>query len=217
MQLKFKYLILVLITLTNPWFFKILNVNILATVLLVVITFLLFIQISWDKNRPLIQMAIILFSVYTFIITNSNFDKLLFVRTTEEVYGLNERRNYYPKYIGLIFQNKINITLNKYLANLSENLDPNIYFFAGHPRERGNISDFEKFSPILIPFFLIGLFWSIRIRNGFVFGYNLSIIFFSGFLSPNNNIGSLMFFPLMCVLICQGIIITINMLHNHRR
>lgn len=199
-----KYLIFFSIVLSNYWFWRILKHNFLVALLLLLITFLLFITIK-KRYYLLIFATITIASILVLILIRSDFDKTLFLHTQEEIHSLNQRRSYYPKNIGAIFQNKFNLSLYKFKRNIFANLDLNMYFFANHPRERGNISDFEKFSPFLIPAFIIGMLLSIKNKNQILLSYFLFSLLISGIFSINSYLGPIFFFVLICILSSQGI------------
>jgi hypothetical protein len=49
------------------------------------------------------------------------------------------------------------IAVYRLTQNFSEIVDPNMYFFANHPRERVGINEVEKFPYILLPLFVYGV------------------------------------------------------------
>lgn len=212
MQSKLKYLVPILIIFSSPWFWKILNNNIFVAAFLLVITLGLFILLNVRKNKILLLTAIILSIILSLFLIKFGFDKSLFTKTTEETSILNQRRSYYPATIGSIFQNKVSLSLNSYTRNFFDNLDPNEYFFAGHPRERSGISEYEKFSPLLIPFLLIGILWGIKSGNKLLLISSMGTAVISGFIDQNFYLGPILFFPIICVLIATGInVIIVNM------
>lgn len=210
-----KNLIFFSIVLSNYWFWRILKHNFLVALLLLLITFLLFISIK--RYNLLIFAAITIASILVLILIRSDFDKTLFLHTEEEIHSLNQRRSYYPKNIGAIFQNKFNLSLYKFKRNIFANLDLNMYFFANHPRERGNISDFEKFSPFLIPAFIIGMLLNIKNKNQILLFYFLLSLLISGVFSINSYLGPIFFFVLICVLSGQGIVYVVFKLNSGNR
>jgi len=98
--------------------------------------------------------------------------------------------------------------------NFSEVIDPNLYFFANHPRERVGIKEFEKFPYILLPVFLIGIFALIRNRSFvpsrtkklalFSFSFILPIFLISliGHINPS---GPFTIFPFLAVTASLGL------------
>lgn len=210
MQIKLKYLILIFILFSSSWFWRIVNYSIPVAVFLLIITFALFTLLVSKKSKGLLIITVFLFNLFTLFLIKPDFDKSLFSKTLEEKNILNQRRSYYPKAIGQIFQNKVNLSIHRYIENFFDNLDPNTYFFSGHPRERSGISEFEKFSPLLIPFFLFGLWRSISSGSQILSVFSLGIAILSSFFNPNFLSGSVLFFPLIAVLISYGIVAVIT-------
>lgn len=61
----------------------------------------------------------------------------LFMISPSALNQINTRRSYYPKLIGVAFENKYMFRLNKIEDAVFKFLDPNFYLFASHPRENG--------------------------------------------------------------------------------
>jgi hypothetical protein len=99
------------------------------------------------------------------------------------------------------------IAFYRMLNNFSEVVDPNLYFFANHPRERVGITEFEKFPYLLLPFFVYGLVAIISKRK---FNKNLKISFFAPillltFIGNKNNLGPFSLFPFIVVVCTLGL------------
>lgn len=101
------------------------------------------------------------------------------------------------------------ISLFRMKDNFSESLDPTLYFFANHPRERVGVEEFEKFPYILLPFFLIGIFskkFKIKSKT-FVFSFLAPIILVT-FIGNNNRLGPFSLFPFITVTAAYGLWLT---------
>lgn len=104
---------------------------------------------------------------------------------------------------------KETISLFRMKDNFSESLDPMLYFFANHPRERVGVEEFEKFPYILLPFFLIGIFskkFKIRSKT-FVFSFFAPIVL-ATFIGNNNRLGPFSLFPFITVTAAYGLWLT---------
>lgn len=89
--------------------------------------------------------------------------------------------------------------------NFFEAIDPNLYFFANHPRERVNIQEFEKFPYILFPVFLIGILsFTYKRMNPIWIPLVLPVILIS-FIGHKNALGPFSLFPFFTLTITQGI------------
>lgn len=89
--------------------------------------------------------------------------------------------------------------------NFFEAIDPNLYFFANHPRERVNIQEFEKFPYILFPFFLIGILSLTYKRVNSIWIPLIFPIVLISFIDHKNALGPFSLFPFFAVTITQGI------------
>lgn len=171
--------------------------------LIVSVAFSIFLYFALGKTKAI---AIFLY-ISTFIIFFSNFQisKSVFYLEELDIYNLNIRRSYYSgDLVGRFAENKPLKFLTNYKQNFFQGIDPNFYFFANHPRERGGISEFEKLSPIFIPLFLIGVIDYLRRRIYQPFYYSL---FTLSLISTGGMIDnfSYLLFPFFALSIYHGI------------
>jgi len=99
------------------------------------------------------------------------------------------------------------IAFFRILDNISYVVDPNLYFFANHPRQRVGIKEFEKFPYILTPFFVIGLFQLFRSEKDRPF---LSVMIMVplviiSFIGNINSLGPFCLFPVIVVAVVSGL------------
>ncbi|MDD5415723.1 MAG: hypothetical protein PHE48_01815 [Candidatus Daviesbacteria bacterium] len=159
---------------------------------------------------------LVLTAVLSFIAVKGAFDENLFRSSALDIQQYNKRHEFYAKDLGKIYTNKFSLTyfkeynfpLIKLQRNLFANLDPNLYFFASHPRERAGVEEFNKYSPIFLPFFLIGVFYSIYILLPNFLIYAISVLLLSSIISSKYNLGPILFFPLINYLITVGLILS---------
>jgi hypothetical protein len=122
---------------------------------------------------------IFVFIIITFLVLRVGFDKNIFFTSSREQLQLNERHGLYAIELGQLFTNKVSLHFYKYFSgsirkleqNLFYSLDPNLYFFASHPRERAEVGEFDKYPWVLLPFFIVGLFLVIQYRYLVVITY----------------------------------------------
>lgn len=97
------------------------------------------------------------------------------------------------------------IAIFRVQENFSELIDPNLYFFANHPREELGVNEFEKFSYLLLPFFTYGNFALIkRKETKVVFFFFLIPIFLASFFG-RNVLGPFSVFPYFVLTIYLGV------------
>lgn len=210
-----KRLILLGIVFLNFWIWKIIVENINIAIIITILTFLLF-QILTGKNFKVLSLTfiIVLFSILSFQILKTGFDKKIQTLKAEDNIKLNERHLYYSQELGNLFLNRkvlnfyrnYSLSLYKYEQNLFSNLDLNLYFFASHPRERADVAEFEKFPMLFLPFFIIGTILLIYWGSNWAFIYLILASSMSAFITSVYPLGPILFFPFVSVSIAIGII-----------
>ncbi len=160
----------------------------------------------------------ILFTLTSFMMIRSGSDKGLLSPTPEDQIKLNDRHFYYAKELDKLFLNRkvlnyyknYSLPVYKFEGNLFSNLDFNLYFFSSHPRERAGIGEFEKYSPLFLPFFILGMLLMIYRVSIWAAGYLIVSVFVSAFISPTYELGPILFFPLINICITLGLIYSLN-------
>lgn len=192
---------LVLVLLANSWIYKIISVNFLIGISVIVTTAFLY---KNSKYSFLFFLPLLFFQITTTqksSLTNiANDDRRL----------IDLRLRAYPSKVLRVGywleERKESIALSRISRNLFENFDPNLYFFANHPRERVGIKEFEKFHFIFLPFFLAGLFSLIKTGQRALpvlsFLIPLSVL---SFIGNQNILGSFSVFPFFAVCIATGV------------
>lgn len=222
--INYPYILLLAITFGNLWIWRIFKENFIVGILLIVLNLLLFKQVTTKVQKNQLLALTFIFLVISFIILKSGFDTSIFTISSEERIQQNARHGFYSVELGHLFKNKISLQLYKHLdrpiyklqRNFFYNLDPNLYFFASHPRERAGIGEFEKYSWILLPLFIVGLF--LVIRNYLKVGiYLVSTAVISMFLTPTFYLGPILFFPLINIIVTLGLIYCLKNFKNKRR
>lgn len=110
---------------------------------------------------------------------------------------------FYP--VKFFEQSKLFIVSGRIQHNFFEAIDPSLYFFSGHPRQRVGFDEFEKFSYIFLPVFILGI-----VRSGKLYSFpNLFFLFlpivFISFIGHRNPYGPLIFFPFIAGSIGCGL------------
>ncbi|HUV71504.1 MAG TPA: hypothetical protein VMW25_00710 [Clostridia bacterium] len=131
--------------------------------------------------------------------------KTIFYLNDLDIYSVNQRRSYYQNpLLGRFFENKLNRYVFNYEKNLFEGIDINYYFFATHPRERLGVDEIKKFPELVLPLFLIGLYFSLKRKQLLSIFYFLSSLLIAAFFSPIDTF-SFFFFPFLVINIYFGI------------
>ena len=205
--------IIFILIFSNPWIYVIYRNNPILASLIGLITLLLFLTKIFKQKTYI--FIFILLSILVLLLLRTGFDSTIFSKNPTEVKQLNTRHEFYNQDLGFLFTNKYSLnyyqnyslSVLKLNRNLFYNLDPNLYFFASHPREKAGINEFEKFSAVYLPFFIIGLF-SIIFRKNYKWLkiYSILTILISAFLIPTFPIGPILFFPIVLLLIENGLL-----------
>lgn len=214
-----EFLILTLFTVANYWFWQIFKAS------LVLCAFLLFLEFAIFKltNKKDTKKEIVFYYVFIilcmlmfgFFVIKQKFDETIVVNSPTEVHILNQRHGYLSEGLGVIFTNKVsqqyyanwNPKIGKYLRNVSYILDPNLYFYRSHPREKAGIDEAEKYSPFVLPFFIIGILFLITHAESYLplIIYLLLAVFISGFIDPGCSLGPVLMFPFMNIFLYLGL------------
>lgn len=200
-----KIVLIVLISIANFWIWRIFVQSPILALALMLLSIFLILRLK--------VLSLILMILLSLFLLRTSFDTNLLYVSPLEKDKLENRHEYYAQNLGRIYRNRIGIYLHKnvspYVArfekNLAYNLDPNLYFFASHPRERLGIDEFDKFPLIALPFFLIGLGVLFLDKNNFLPIYVLAAVFISGFLFPGYRLGPVLMFPFMTAIIYLGL------------
>lgn len=211
-------LVHILVILLSPWWWIIIWRNFLTGLLVFVLSFVVFQYFFKSKSRILLLLLLSLTAILFFISTRKAFDESILRVSALDIQQYSRRHEFYANSLGKIYTNRFSLTyfkeynlpLYKLQRNFFANLDPNLYFFASHPRERLGIEEFKKYSPIFLPFFLIGALYSIYVPLFGILIYSVSVLFLSSIISPAYELGPMLFFPIVNLMITIGIVLSIK-------
>ncbi len=204
--MKNKIILSVLITFLNFWIWRVFGEDTLLGVALI------FLSISLIFRFRI--LTVVLFLVLSVVFLKTNPDTNLMYISPLEKHWLIQRHEYYAESLGSIYRNRAGLYLNyellpyvfKYTRNLGYNLDPNLYFFANHPRERGGGIEFEKFSPFLLPLFIVGVLILVSGRDKFLISYFIAAQLVNALAFPGYMLGPILIFPFITATIYLGAI-----------
>lgn len=219
--------IILLVSLANFWIWRILNLNIPVGVLLIIISWLLyssFLKNNYPKATNL--LLAIIFAFLSLWVLKTGFDRSITISSTEEIDRMNQRHGFYANDLGNLYQNRLSIyyytninpVIFKIKRNFFYNLDPNLYFFASHPRERAEVGEFDKYPPFYLPLFIIGILSFIRKSITRVTAvYFIGTVVISTLIRPAYNLGPVLLFPVINVIIASGLILFLQKVKGVRR
>lgn len=218
------YIFLLILTAANYWVWQLFSNNLDLGIILLVIELGLFILITKKNLKKVytitLSVSVLLLLTISAFLLRGEFDQTLLTISPTETSILNQRHGYLIEGLGKIFPNKYipyyklqeyDMATGKYLQNIFYSLDPNLYFFRSHPREKAGIDEYNKYSPIVLPLFIAGvLFLTIYYRKyKFLILYSLLAILFTGFISPKYKLGPILMFPPVNIILYLGLIAVI--------
>jgi len=154
-----KALIFFIVVFGNSWIWSVAERGFWLAAVCVLASVCLFklLQIKSPKRNLVVVSVLTLVAIVGFQV--KEFDLKSFVETTSlQKDVIDKRMRLYPnpRIAHWFEQRGESIAFYRILANMGEALDINYYFFANHPRERHGVTESEKFSPLILPLFLMG-------------------------------------------------------------
>ncbi len=212
------YAVLLLVLVLTPWFWFIVKVNPLILLVLVIFNFLLLFSLIKLSGRIINAIVAALFAILILFNLQQGFDKSISAQSIDQNISQNKRHGYYSASLGKLYTNKISIyyytkisrPFTKLQKNLFSTLDLNLYFFGSSPRERTDVSEFEKYSFLMMPFFLVGIYAVVKKRMLSVKLYFIAAILASSVINANYLLGPVLFFPLINTVITLGFLAVIR-------
>lgn len=218
-----RLLVPLLVIILNPWWWVIIQRNLWIGFLVLMLSFIIFLFFFQNKSRITFFLLLFLTAVNFLVIIKDSFDKNIFRYSALDIQQHFRRNEFYANGLGKLYKNRFSLTyfkiyypaIYKLQSNLFSNLDPNLYFFSSHPRERLGVEEFKKYSPIFLPFFLLGALYFISTSPTKIFFYLIPISLLSSVISPFYNLGPILFFPFINLLTASGIIISFKRVQKY--
>ena len=210
----------------NLWIWRVFSFNFWIGILVVVCTFLLYRFCastseessslrSWPPSEVLFIFVFLLLLFFQYKTTNV---RSLTILSNDDIRVRDMRlKEYPPVKVTLLGKTiwipaahwfegrKESIAFFRILDNFSQTVDPNLYFFGNHPRERAGVSEFEKFPFVFFPAFIYGLFVMAKEKKKMCWLSLLLSLFLISIISNKNPIGPFSLFPVISVAIAFGI------------
>lgn len=199
---------LLIVLLCNNWTWEIYSFNLLLIIILLAASASLYFSAIRKSNKLLCIFCLFLIPIL-FIqwktTKNAGLDYMsetdwsLFATRRSELSAVAPNLE---KYLG----NKSEYIFYKFEQNLLRTMDLNLYFFGSHPRERSGIREFEKFSFLFLPLFIIGL-----LKLGATSPWQLGIsslipLLALAIIGQDNPIGPFSLLPFLSVTIAVGML-----------
>lgn len=210
----YQVIFLTIFMLGNYWIWKILSYNFLLGVLVLLSCIAIFFS---TYEQKLLNLFFLLFiPLIIFQLRLNNVSNVLKLTVSQEItrsqrlpYYTRDGSNIVNRGIRYIFEvRKESAVISNISKNISVIFDPNLYFFANHPRERAGVEEFPKF-----PFFYIFVFWigllelvSKKRNTNIVISLVLSVLFM-GVTGSVNVLGPFILFPFIVYILYIGAIV----------
>lgn len=215
--MKRKSLALIFVLAFNFWIWKIFALNIFAGTITLLTTIFLWADIEERNDKYFYLAAFFLVLLVFFQYRTSSINSLTFLNTSEKVNQQLRLRAYPPVSIKILGKTiwiplanwfelrPETVAVYKLGDNLGENLDPNLFFFANHPRERVGVREFEKFPYILLLPFVIGLL-SFKKKYTRDVVLSLSPLVLLAIIGNSNPAGPFVLFPFIAITTALGLV-----------
>ncbi len=216
-------LIISAVTFINPWIWKIISGNLLLALLLIFLSLSLYLAISLkESNRRYFLLTAVLVIPVSALVFLSAYDRNLFIPSSEEILRQDSKHMYFSHNLGKMYLNKaglyfhqnLDLPFYKLQSNFFSNLDPNLYFFAGHPRERAGFGDFEKYLFLSLPFFIAGIVIALQKKLKVIAGYFIAAAAIGALIRPDYIFGPVLFFPLINTFISLGVLNALSLIRK---
>lgn len=204
--MRFPFLVVVL--LLNLWTWRILSTNLLLGLVLISTTLCLSVLLV-KPNKKLTGILAILGILLLILQWTTTKGVSLTNLTNDQIRVRDMRLREYPPIYFLPIAHwfegrRESIAFFRLLNNFSEAVDPNLYFFANHPRERVGVKEFEKFPYIFLPAFLIGiLILAERKKKVFLLSFLLPFVVLT-LKGGDHPLGPFTLFPAVSVATASG-------------
>lgn len=195
-----KSLPLIFVLIFNLWLIRILNGSILIGILIVLTTIFLY-------YKKLVPSFIFLLLLIFFQYKTSSINPLTYLNEQEKTLQIQRMHGYpskFARWANWLEARPEALVFYKLEANLKEAADPNLYFFANHPRERVGVVEYEKFPYLLLPFFIIGIFSAEKEKLKYLL-LSLTPLILISLIGNTNSFGPFSLFPFVAANISSGL------------
>ena len=197
------------VLLANFWIWRILFNSVPLGLLVLASSIFLYLSFKRSSKKYFFAFLVFFSLLLVFQWKTTSEESLVELSNDEQRVQQMRLKEYPPIRISIAhwFENREeSIAFFRILENFSETIDPNLYFFANHPRERVGINEFKKFPYIFLPLFFYGLVLSVAERRKLVLGMSFILpVFLISIIGHKNQLGPFSLFPFLVVSTTHGL------------
>lgn len=228
------YIIFFFLNLSNFWIWEIVKFNLLIAIVILLATLFLSQNLRGSnfRYRKLFHFSFIfLFTILIFFQVSTNkLTHLTEIKNDDRRLIDMRLKEYPPTYITLgkkviwlpmahwFEERKEMIIFSRITKNFSEIVDPNLYFFGNHPRERVGVKESLKFPFTTIPFFMYGIFIITKSKQNKFWLLSLIVALVSlSIVGSNNPVGPFILYPFISTATAIGAEKSLSLLNSYNR
>lgn len=213
----YKYpVLIVFITLSNSWIYRITNFNFLLGLCIFTLSLLLTISWQFKKRKYLTFLLLILFIFLSAYLLTYKFDGGIFMLTPLEKDIISQRHSYYAQEFGKLYGNRFMIyffsIVKPYIDHLSQNLASSLdilEFFSWN--QKNNLG---RFFIVFLPFFLIGIF---NLNKSILTLVYLMIALIVSSLTNVDSLGPILLLPFINLAIFIGFLSLLSRFRGYKQ
>ena len=198
---------LLFVLIFNLWLIKIFTYSMVIGITVILASVFIYLSIYEGKKRYYYISALFISILLIFQYKTSSINPLTFLNEIEKIEQQERMRGYprhFYRFANWLEQRKEALIFYKLQENFFEVMDPNLYFFANHPRERVGIVEYEKFPYIFLPFLVIGLL-SFKKSGLITLLLSVSPLMLLSLIGNSNPVGAFSLFPALAAFIAVGL------------
>lgn len=210
-----KLIPLILVLFLNLWIYRLFSLSVSAGIIAILLSIFLWLNLQSSSKKYFYLSVAFTIILALFQYSTSEIKSLSYLDEGGLLKQQERMKGYPPVFINIgdkklwipaanWLENRPEIiALYNFQDNLGNVVDPNLYFFANHPRERFAIVEFEKFPYIFMPVFLLGMLM-VKKSQLKVFLLALIPLVMLTLIGDRNPAGPYSLFPFFAVTIALG-------------
>lgn len=207
-MLGMQILSILIVLICNSWTWELFSFNLYLLLIIWGLSILLYLSVVKLSKKFLYIFCLFLIPVLIIQWITTKNSGLNYINATDEHifatrrYEISMVASDMKRYLG----SKPEYMFHKFEQNLLRSMDLNLYFFGNHPREISGMREFEKFSFLLLPFFILGLLEVVNYYPRQLLGGLIIPLSALSIIGLDNLVGPFILFPFISVTIAIGML-----------